>query len=161
MKAIWSSMKTKTRTEFSLRMTDWATHGKHLYAVRFAVFVAEQGVPEDMEQDADDLTAWHGVAWDSAGSAIGTGRLLTDGHIGRLAVLQTWRGRGVGTALMRSLLAQARVQKMAEVVLHAQTHALDFYTALGFTVASDEFLEAGIPHRIMRLRLDAAPEIAL
>ncbi len=131
----------------------WAGQGPELYQVRRRVFVEEQGVPESLEQDEHDTSCWHVLARDREGHPIGTGRLLQDGHLGRLAVLTTWRGRGVGKALMNRLLELARQQGLQEIVLKAQLQALAFYTKLGFQVAGESFLEAGIPHRSMRLRL--------
>ena len=79
--------------------------------------------------------------------------MLPDGHIGRMAVLKPWRGRGVGSALLSELIAMARERGFAETRLHAQTHALAFYRKHGYTPLGDEFMEAGIPHYEMRLVL--------
>ena len=88
-----------------------------------------------------------------AGEAPIGGRLLQDGHIGRVAVLKPWRGRGVGRALLTALLQLARQSGFTEVVLHAQTKALNFYIKQGFVAEGPEFVEAGIVRRVMRLRL--------
>ncbi|MDQ2695459.1 MAG: GNAT family N-acetyltransferase [Pseudomonadota bacterium] len=121
--------------------------------MRREVFIEEQGVPEALEQDAHDAGCWHALARDHQGHAIGTGRLLADGHIGRLAVRRPWRGRGVGRTIMQRLVELARRQGFAEVELNAQTHALAFYEGLGFRAEGEVFMEAGIPHRRMRRRL--------
>lgn len=142
-----------TEAEFTLEPADWAGHGPLLYAVRHAVFVQEQGVPEELEQDAFDPVCRHVLARDRQGDPIGVGRLSPDGRLGRLAVLRPWRGRGVGAALTRWLVEQARRQGLAEVTLHAQLQALDFYAALGFQAVGEPFIEAGIPHRLMLLPL--------
>lgn len=139
---------------FTLQLAAWATHGDELYAVRHAVFVAEQGVPEELEQDEHDALCLHMLARDVAGRAIGTGRLLADGHIGRVAVLPAWRGRGVGAALMERLIALARQRGFRQVRLNAQTSALAFYEKLGFSAEGEDFIDAGIPHRRMTLILD-------
>lgn len=127
-------------------------------AVRETVFMAEQGVPEELEWDGLDHEAVHVVARDPMGGVIGTGRLLASGQIGRMAVLPAWRGRGVGTALLRSLLDEARRQGMQRVFLHAQIRALPFYARHGFTPEGGVFQDAGIPHRAMacHLRTDEA-----
>ena len=83
------------------------------------------------------------------GTPIGTGRLLQDAHIGRLAVLKEWRGKGVGGALLDMLLVIANKMGYDEVKLHAQTRVLDFYTGRGFEAQGEEFMEAGIPHVLM------------
>lgn len=114
--------------------------------LRLKVFVQEQGVPLEMEADGFDATSLHALAQDALGQTIGTGRLLPDGHIGRMAVLPEWRGKGVGTQLLRCLMAAAGTAGRRRLALSAQTHAASFYTRLGFTAEGDEFLEAGIRH---------------
>jgi len=84
---------------------------------------------------------------------IGCGRLLRDGHIGRMAVLRECRGRGVGAALLALLVALARERGNDRAILNAQTHALPFYARFGFMPEGLEFTEAGIPHRTMTLTL--------
>jgi predicted GNAT family N-acyltransferase len=119
-----------------------------LEALRREVFIVEQRVPEEMEWDADDATSVHALAL-LEGHPVGCGRLLPDGHIGRMAVRAPHRSRGIGRALLQSLLAEARRRGMREVVLHAQTHALRFYEEQGFVADGPVFDEAGIPHRRM------------
>jgi len=138
---------------FVVRHVDYESHRDALRAVRRTVFIEEQGVPEDLEWDEIDARCRHVLALSVEGSAIGTGRLLPDGHIGRMAVLKPWRGRGVGSAILAFLIDLARRNRFATVRLHAQTHALGFYARHGFTALGDEFMEAGIPHRAMLLRL--------
>ncbi|QTF93939.1 GNAT family N-acetyltransferase, partial [Halomonas sp. BM-2019] len=87
------------------------------------------------------------------GVPIGTARLLPDAHIGRVAVLPEARGLGIGVALMRAAIEAARRQGHDAVELAAQTHALAFYENLGFSAYGEVFLDAGIPHRNMRLPL--------
>ncbi|MDK9704825.1 MAG: GNAT family N-acetyltransferase [Sulfuritalea sp.] len=117
--------------------------------VRDAVFVDEQKVSRDIEWDEHDASSRHVVACDSDGGAIGTGRLLPEGHIGRMAVLADWRGKGVGRALLERLLEEARLQGREHLALHAQTQAGGFYRRFGFVEEGPEFMEAGIPHRTM------------
>jgi len=109
--------------------------------IRLAVFVDEQQVPLALEWDEFDAVSLHAIAWVGE-MAVGTARLLPDGHIGRLAVLQPYRGRGVGSALMRTMIEAGQ----GALVLHAQCHAVGFYEKLGFTVQGPPFMEAGILH---------------
>ena len=88
--------------DFTVRLVDWSEAAEGLRLVRRAVFIDEQAIPEDMEWDEFDAVYLHAIAEDVHGAAIGCGRLLPDGHIGRLAVLAHWRGRGVGAALLVS-----------------------------------------------------------
>jgi predicted GNAT family N-acyltransferase len=141
-----------TSSPFVVRAADWIADGAVLRAIRTEVFVMEQRVPPELEWDAEDERAWHALARTADGTPVGTGRLLRDGHIGRMAVLRAWRGRGVGGALLNELLRIAQDSDIDEVVLNAQTHAIDFYTRFGFLPEGETFLEAGIPHRVMRRR---------
>lgn len=130
----------------TLRFGDWAAMQADATPIRMEVFVREQNVPADLEMDDRDAACLHGVAYDAAGKALGTGRLLPDGHIGRMAVLRSARGAGVGGAILKGLMEKARERGDARVVLSAQTHAAEFYLAHGFAMAGDVFHEAGIPH---------------
>jgi predicted GNAT family N-acyltransferase len=136
---------------FTIRQASWPADLAALKAVRTKVFVAEQRVPEPLEWDGLDAAAVHALAFDTNDKPVGTGRLLTTGQIGRMAVLERMRGAGVGGALLQALIDEARAQGLPECFLHAQTHALGFYARYGFCAEDEEFDEAGIPHRTMRL----------
>ena len=134
--------------KISIRAADWNVDRAALRAVREQVFVREQGVPVELEWDKFDPLCQHLVA-EKAGQAIGTGRLLPDGHIGRMAVLASWRGQGVGSALLEALLRLAHDRGIRRVRLNAQSRAVAFYQRHGFVAEAQEFIEAGIPHRSM------------
>lgn len=136
---------------FSVRLASWQEDQAALVTIRTQVFIMEQHVPEALEWDGEDAAALHLLAINSEGAPIGTARLLADGHIGRVAVLGAWRGQGVGTALMHHILNMAQRQGHSEVFLDAQTAALEFYERLGFQGEGETFMDAGIPHRHMRL----------
>ena len=138
----------------SLSMGDWDTQQADARPIRLAVFVQEQGVPLALEWDEDDARSLHVVARNAAGLPIGTGRLLPDGHIGRLAVSQTARGQGVGSALLRALMDCAQQRGNKVVMLSAQIQAAAFYAAHGFVAEGGEFMEAGISHVCMRRRFE-------
>lgn len=150
------------QTRFSIQLMTWSDALPLARAVREKVFIEEQDVPRELEWDEWDERSDHAVALDGRSNAIGTARLLPvgciGGRIGRMAVLRPWRGRGVGAALLEALLQLARERGMPEVTLHAQTHAAGFYRKFGFDTRGDEFLEAGIPHVEMSLRLSRTPE---
>jgi len=143
-----------TPPAFIVRPAGWHTNRHALHAVRRTVFIEEQHVPEALEWDDDDAKSRHVLALSVHGDPIGTGRLLPDGHIGRMAVLREWRGKGVGSAILRALLDLARQDGLHTIRLNAQTHALSFYARHGFNAIGDEFMEAGIPHREMQIRLN-------
>ena len=141
-----------------IELTDWTVARAEASRIRKAVFVLEQGVPEELELDEYDALCLHALARDETGGAVGTGRLLPTerhgeqavGHVGRMAVLRPWRGRGIGGALLERLAEAAAARGDRVLALSAQTHALEFYRAHGFIAEGEEYLEAGIRHRAMR-----------
>lgn len=139
---------------FRIELLDWEHARDAATPIRFTVFVEEQRVPAEIELDEHDAVCVHALARDQAGRAIATGRLLPDGHIGRMAVLREWRGKGVGGAILERLVNAARERGMREVVLSAQAYVLDFYVAHGFRAQGEEYMEAGIKHRLMRRTLE-------
>jgi predicted GNAT family N-acyltransferase len=139
--------------DYVVRITDWMADAPALQHVRRTVFIDEQRVPENLEWDDLDPQCIHALAQDAAGAPIGCARLLPDGHIGRVAVLAQWRGRGAGDALLDALIAQARSRGDRRVVLNAQVHAMPFYARHGFVAEGAPFEEAGIPHQAMSLPL--------
>ncbi len=127
-----------------------------LGALRMAVFIEEQGVPEELESDALDALAYHAVACvDDA--IIGTGRLLVlpggDALIGRMAVQIDVRRIGVGGHVLQFLEDAAAKLGVPEVIVHAQTYVSEFYSRAGYNTEGDPFDEAGIQHIIMRKSL--------
>jgi predicted GNAT family N-acyltransferase len=122
-------------------------------ALRTRVFVDEQGVPPEIEQDAADEEAVHVLSRDDAGAVVATGRLLVRGagaSIGRMAADPAVRGRGHGAAVLAELHRQAVLRGVTEVELHAQVTARRFYERAGYTAVGAEYEEAGIRHITMR-----------
>lgn len=139
--------------EFHVEVADWANAEQQaaLRELRHEVFVLGQNVPEAREQDGLDAACWHVLARDDTGQALGCARLNAGHKIERMAVRETSRGRGVGKALLRELIARARTQGHDEVDLAAQMTALGFYEHAGFVAYGAEFEDAGMAHRMMRL----------
>ena len=135
-----------------IELLDWRTAQAEAKHVRFEVFVEEQRVPAEIELDEHDASCVHALAY-SDGKPVGTGRLLPDGHIGRMAVLKSQRRKGIGKALLRALIDAARRRGDREVMLSAQVHAVGFYRAEGFEPEGAVYEEAGIPHQAMRRSL--------
>lgn len=133
-----------------IELGDWARLQASAAPIRLEVFVHEQLVPLEEEIDALDASCTHAVAFDTRGRALATGRLLPDGHIGRMAVLKVARTQGLGSAVLNALMQQAREKGLTEVVLSAQTHAQRFYLRHGFVPEGAEYLDANIPHILMR-----------
>ena len=140
--------------QYDIRFGDWSALSTDAKTIRFEVFVEEQKVPAELEMDDMDAVCLHAVAYDAAGIPVGTGRLLPDGHIGRMAVRKSGRGTGVGGALLQGLMAQAKARGDRQVVLSSQSHAAPFYERHGFTIEGDEFFEAGIAHINMQYKFD-------
>ena len=137
----------------TLRQADWSQDAAALRNLREAVFVIEQHVPVALEWDGIDAQCLHVLA-QIDGVPVGTGRLLPDGHIGRMAVLREFRGRGIGSAMLLHLIELARAAGVRLLILNAQTHAMAFYRRFGFIADGETFLEAGISHIRMTRTLD-------
>jgi predicted GNAT family N-acyltransferase len=135
-----------------IRMTigGWEQQKIDAQAVRYDVFVIEQKIPAELEWDVADADCIHAVVYDEEDKAIGTGRLLPDGHIGRMAVRKAARNFGVGGAILVALMKEATKRGDRAVMLNAQTRAEPFYARHGFVRDGEEFMEAGIPHLPMR-----------
>lgn len=136
-----------------VELLPWESARAQASRIRFDVFVREQGVPREIELDEHDAGSLHALAFEREAGAVGTGRLLPDGHIGRMAVLAPWRGHGIGSALLECLAEAARNRGDTELLLSAQVHAVEFYRAHGFQPVGEIYLEAGIAHLAMRRTL--------
>jgi predicted GNAT family N-acyltransferase len=122
------------------------------FDVRKKVFVEEQKVPVEEEIDQYEDSAAHFILYQS-GEPAGAGRFrIVDGlgKVERICVLAKQRGTGAGKAIMNKIEQHAKSQGVEALKLNAQTHAIPFYTSLGYEVISDEFLDAGIPHKTMK-----------
>ncbi|WP_227395739.1 GNAT family N-acetyltransferase [Jeotgalibacillus aurantiacus] len=128
---------------------------QHAFAVRKKVFVEEQQVPEEEEIDQFDQTATHFVLYDENLPA-GAGRFRVKdgkGKIERVCILSEYRGKNAGVIVMNAMELYARERTVLSLILNAQTHAVGFYEKLGYSVTSEEFLDAGIPHVSMEKSL--------
>ena len=130
-------------------LADWAREQDTLRQIRSRVFIDEQQVPPELEWDGKDAGCLQLLVEDTAGHAVGTGRMFPHGKIGRMAVLREARGQGAGALLMRHFIDEAAARGLTTLVLDAQTHAIGFYEKFGFVADGEEFLDAGIPHRRM------------
>ena len=124
---------------------DYESNTEDICAIRYEVFVEEQNVPEELEIDGLDNEAKHVLAFVD-GVTIGTGRILSDGHIGRVAVLEKHRSFGIGKLIMKELVKWAQDMSLEKVWLSSQWHAHSFYLDLGFVCVGEIYKEAGIDH---------------
>lgn len=135
-----------------IQEVNWQTTAALISVVRRQVFIIEQGVPEELEWDGEDADAIHVLA-QLDNKPIATGRLLRSGHIGRMAVLQPYRGFGIGSKILKQLLVLAAQHHLRYVILHAQLQAKAFYLKHDFHCVGEVFEDAGIPHIRMELYL--------
>jgi len=144
----------------AIETQSWVVARDAAYAIRHAVFVEEQGIPAELEIDAYDPIAEHALAF-MDGQCVATARIYLDeqepskAKIGRMAVLQEFRGQGIGTALLGEAIRAGRMQGASVFELHAQQKAAPFYAKLQFQPDGPIFDEVGIPHQCMRLVLSA------
>ena len=135
-------------SEITVTAAIWSEDKDQMVELRTRVFVGEQKVPVSLEVDGLDADCLHVKALNGS-TCIGTGRLLPDGYIGRMCVTSEFRNQGIGTLMLENLIQQAETAGHAQVMLNSQSYAIPFYQKNGFTIDSDEFIEAGIPHRHM------------
>jgi predicted GNAT family N-acyltransferase len=132
-----------------ISLADWERNSAVIRGVRNTVFSVEQGISETLDFDGRDQDCVHVLAQIGESEIVGTARMLPDGHVGRIAVHKQWRGQGVGTQLVEYLAAVARDRGFAEIHLHSQVQAAEFYSGLRFVVRGETFMEAGIEHVLM------------
>lgn len=148
--------------KFAICMEVSMIQGKYLFynddlsdafKIREQVFQIEQNVDKEIEFDQLDDEAIHVVVYEKD-SPVATGRLLFDGkefHIGRIAVLKEKRGKKYGDFTVRMLIDKAFLMGAEEVTLGAQLQVIDFYKKIGFIPYGEEYEEAGIMHRNMKI----------
>jgi YbgC/YbaW family acyl-CoA thioester hydrolase len=140
-----------------VRALAWRELPPEALALRRSVFADELGVPAVAGTDAADESALHAVARNRFGLVVGAGRLVPEqagrARIGRLAVVATLRGAGIGRELVKTLAAAAKARGDREIVLAAEESAKHFYQRLGFAPRGARFEEAGLPHQEMALAL--------
>ncbi len=134
---------------FKIQRVTWQNAETELRILREFVFIKEQNVPPELEWDNKDENAIHVLARDAKGRGIGTARMTTNGHIGRMAVLRAWRRHGVGSKMLTALITIARARQLPRVKLDAQTQAIDFYLRYDFAPQGEVFMDANIPHQHM------------
>jgi len=143
------------KAQFQIKQVDWQQAEQALTAIRMTVFVNEQNVPIDLEIDGLDPQCIHVMASDQTNKAIGAARMQKNGHIGRMAVLREHRNKGIGSALLNTLIEIAKTRNLQRVYLYAQISAVKFYQNHQFTQYDKKFMDAGIPHIAMQRLLNS------
>lgn len=115
--------------------------------IRYEVFVREQGVPEDLEYDGEDINATHYLLW-WEGKPIATARWRRTEKgikLERFALLKEYRNKGLGQHILDAVLLD--VERLSlPIYLHSQEKAVNFYERRGFVIVGEAFVEAGITH---------------
>jgi predicted GNAT family N-acyltransferase len=148
----------KKNPKVNIELVDWQDKKDMLRKIREEVFIIGQNVPQNLEWDEFDETSKHLLAENAKGEAVGTARMhYSEDHrqakIGRVAVLAKHRKKGIGQALVEKLIEVAKQDAVSEIILGSQVDATAFYNKMGFVEFGGEYLEAGIRHRKMILRL--------
>lgn len=136
---------------YSTRSASWSHDSEAIMQVRHEVFVLGQNVPSEIESDDFDTTSWYVLAVSRDNQAIGCARLQPNGKLTRIAVLPSWRRRGIARQMLQDILDIAAQQDLNSLYLHAQLSAVDLYTEFGFVKTGQSFEEAGISHIKMTL----------
>ena len=142
---------------FRIELKEWEHARTAAGPIRYAIFMGEPDAPPGIELDDQDKDCIHAIAYSTADEkAVGTGRLMPDGQIGRMAVLKDWRRLGVAAELLDALVEEARKRGYKEVVLSAPLQAAEFYRSKGFVADGKVFEEAGSLYEKMRKELQAS-----
>ena len=140
----------KKMQNYEIQSGTWAQFATEAKSIREQVFIQEQRIAPEDEWDAQGAVALQFVVYIGT-QAIAAARLLENHSIGRVAVLKSQRGLGVGRVLMQHIIQVAKQQQRPWVKLSAQEHAIPFYQSLGFQVEGESYLDCGIAHVDMRL----------
>lgn len=137
-------------TQFMIRTGSWDELQNDTKLIREQVFIQEQQIAAEDEWDVEDAVSLHFVVYDKD-QPIATARLLQNNSVGRVAVLKSHRGLGIGKLLMQQIIQQAKHEQREFLKLSSQVHAMQFYAGLGFKVEGEQYLDCAIPHIDMRL----------
>lgn len=123
-----------------------------VHEVRRVVFVVEQNCPPELEWEYEDKSTHFLATVDGQPAGASRWRKTDKGYkLERFAVLQEYRGLGVGQELVKAVIADLPVDANY-VYLHAQIQAAGLYEKFGFEKTGPEFKEAGIRHYKMVLK---------
>lgn len=148
--------------EYIVRFIESPEELETCLAIRRAVFIGEQHVPESIEIDEwDSFEPNRHLLLFCNGKAAGTARFKKLGEsivkYQRIAVLPEYRGQGLGKILLDGLDRLALQQGYRYVKIEAQQYAEGFYLRCGFVTTDPVvFMDAGIPHLHMEKALNIA-----
>ncbi|MCW8879116.1 MAG: GNAT family N-acetyltransferase [Kangiellaceae bacterium] len=140
-------------TGIQFKEVDWSDATDAIRAIRYKVFIIEQRFERKMLEDRHDPYCHHILATDIHDIPIGCGRLNQDGRIGRIAVLVSHRGHGIGTNLLGQLIKIARQSHIPQLSLNAETDLSHFYDQQKFHADGPVYMKQGVPYQRMTKRL--------
>jgi len=140
--------------DYTVRFASSAEDRELAYELRHQVFDLEQHIPRPLDRDPNDHNANHVVCLEPGGRCVGTGRLVRldarTALIGRMATAIDHRGHGVGDKVLEALERMATLRGIAEVIVHSQLPALQFYLRRGYVQEGGEYLDNTVPHVLVR-----------
>lgn len=131
------------------------------FAIRKAVFIEEQQIPASEEYDEFDAldAACEHILVSVNAQPVGTGRLrVVDGYgkLERICILEEYRKYGLGKVIIQTLEKLVQEKGLTKSKLSAQVYAEGFYEKLGYTRTGEEYMDAGIPHILMKKQFNKA-----
>jgi predicted GNAT family N-acyltransferase len=138
---------------YQIDKVDWNTQKDLLQQIRERVFVYELHIPKDVEFDNLDHLAQHILVTDDALSPVATGRLCSDGLIGRIAVLPAHRNRVLYKSLLNFIVELASEQGLSDICINCILNEVELFKSNGFQQQGCVFMEAGIPRQRMQCKV--------
>jgi len=128
-----------------ISIVTWEDAKSSLRHIRQKVFVEEQQVPEELEWDAEDRNCVHLLGREGS-RPVACARILSDGKLGRLAVLKEYRKHGWGGRILRAAEQHQLDQRKNKIQLNSQANSYHFYFSNGYRPEEEMFWDANIPH---------------
>jgi predicted GNAT family N-acyltransferase len=135
--------KKEKRIEIQEKFSDAAKQ------IREQVFVKEQGFREEF--DDIDKVATHLVMYAEDSQPIATCRIFQEKNeneylLGRLAVCKEYRGKNIGSYLVREAEKYVRKKGGKTISLHAQCRVEKFYQKMGYVSFGEIDYDESCPH---------------
>ena len=146
-------MKSNRIRSFQFQRTTWQESSNDILDIRHRVFMIEQHIRDNVLCDLDDNECFHVVVKNTQGDIVACGRITEEGRIGRLAVLLTYRGMGIGTKLFKTLIDIGKSKNLKNISLNAELGDQRFYNMQQFTSAGPVYMKQGVPHQMLARKL--------
>ncbi len=132
-------------------------HYQAMRELRNKVLLRPLGISDNAWEMHDDRS-WHFVALDN-NTVVGCAVLVpVEGNLNlaqliQMAVDPNIQGKGIGKLILNEIIAFAKIKQFDEIVCHAREYAVNFYEKAGFKKYGNSFVEVGMPHNHMKLKL--------